>query len=233
MEIKNLSEADILRSRGTSHLGEGINRIKFRKVKCRQDFFDVNGNLIYAKGQEYKIWIVRYIDTVLGVDKDFTALPHAAHESNPWFNYWYVVPIETFGEYRNAPLAEYLELDGEQYRLIADVNNGTYVLVPSWVLQQEAVLQMMINQLGGDWTNYRLRGRFLRTNGFQYIAWFITKRVDKISTNYFFDVAKQQLIEWHESDESIWTSISSGNSWFRIGYNKVKANSKEIIFKLR
>lgn len=233
MSIKNLSEAEILQNRGSSHLGEGVKRIRFVRVRCRKDYSDNQGNLIYAKGQEYKIWIVRYVDMVLGITKDFTAIPHAENEERPWFNYWYVVPIDTFGEHESAPLAEYAEIDGEQYSLIADVNDNTYLLVPSCVLQVNWVLQMMIGLYKGDATNYCFRGRFLRTQGVQYIAWFITKRVDKVSKHFFFDVAKQQLIEWVESDESIWTSISSGSSWFRIGFSKVKANSREIIFKVK
>ena len=77
--MKNLSEREILQRAAESHLGQGIKRLTFRRLKCLQSFHR-NGELIYEKGKTYKLWIVRYVDYILEITKDFTAIPHEERE---------------------------------------------------------------------------------------------------------------------------------------------------------
>lgn len=251
MIYQNFSEKEILShfSRN-SHLGLGIKRLTLKIVRCTQDYVD-NGKLIYQKGREYKIWILKYSDTLFGLTKWFTSVPRIISKQNVQEDVnrnvasYHMVPLETFMYAEDDPKKasfydfEIVNQQGNKetirYQLFVDVNDGMQYLIEPWSLNKESVVEFSRTIYGGDRLDYTIRGRFLCDKNERHIVWLLRQYLGKKqSQDLFFDVLTQKFIDWDlYRDEASMSPISSGQAMVHIGRNSIKADKYQFIYVLR
>lgn len=238
MYYVNFSEKQILNQvSSNSHLGQGIRRLCFKVVRCTQDYFE-QGQLIYQRGKEYKLWIVEYSDILLGMTCWFTAQPQILDEK-PWKKSYFMVPIEVF-LYANECLAfegllKFSAPEEKAFRLFVDVNDGMQCLIEPWSLNKAKVLDFAVQKFGGTLLDYSIRGRFICNRQERHIVWLIRHRLGKKQyADLFFDVLKQDFISWNLlADDASMAPISSGQAMVHIGRSTVKADKYGFIYRLR
>ena len=206
--VDSFSEKQILDQVGrNSHLGQGIRRLRLKKVRCYQDYVE-HGRLIYQKGKEYKLWIVEYSDILLGITRWFTAMPQIL-EKEPMEKTYFMVPIDVF------PYA-----------------NESVVYVSS--ISFDTPEDFAVKQKGGTLLDYNIRGRFISNRKERHIVWLIRRKLGKKQyVDLFFDVLKQDFISWNLlADDASMAPISSGQAMVHIGSNSVKADKYGFIYRL-
>lgn len=249
MIYKNFSEKEILDARGNSHLGEGIKRLVLKIVRCTENYED-DGKLIYQRGKEYKLWIVKYSDTLLGITKWFTAEPKIIDENSLEYKSgpqrtFLMVPLQTFlyaeDDQEKASFYDF-EIVNQQgikevirYQLFVDANDGMQYLIKPWSLKKSEVIQFAVAKLGGTLLDYAIRGRFVCNTKERHIIWLLRRRLGKKQyEDLFFDALKQDFISWNPyADDASMTPISSGQAMVHIGRNSVKADKYQFIYVLR
>lgn len=245
LKFVNFSEKEILdRFQKNSHLGQGIERLKFKTVRCTKDY-EYQGKLIYQKRKEYKLWIVKYSDVLNGTSSWFTAQPKVIDEDIPQAvpcKDFYMVPLEVFEYAGNSlevsPFFEHEEFCGEgvvkRYQLFVDVNDGMQKLINPWSLNKSEVVNFAVQQYGGSVLDYTIRGRLVTNPRESHIVWLLRKRLGrKQYLDLFFDVLEQEFIRWdmYAPDAKL-LPISSGQAMVHIGHNTVKADKYGFIYRL-
>lgn len=242
MIYENFSEKQILDGvRRESHLGQGIKRLSLRIVRCTEDYFE-QGNLIYQKGKEYKLWIVKYSDILLGITKWFTAEPKIIDDGCPQYDgaphrTFFMVPLETFIYAEESPKAVCFEFQipiSIKYQLFVDINDGMQYLIEPWSLEKSAVIEYARKIYGGATLDYNIRGRYVCNKDERHIVWLLRQYLGKKqSQDLFFDVLRQQFIAWDMyRDDASMSPISSGQAMIHIGSNTVKADKFRMHYKL-
>lgn len=237
MYYLNFSEKQILEQVGrNSHLGQGIRRLRLKRVRCYQDYVE-HGRLIYQKGKEYKLWIVEYSDILLGITRWFTAMPQIL-EKEPMEKTYFMVPIDVF-PYANESVVYVSSIsfdtpEEKTFQLFVDVNDGMQSLIEPWSLNKAKVLDFAVKQKGGTLLDYNIRGRFISNRKERHIVWLIRRRLGKKQyVDLFFDVLKQDFISWNLlADDASMAPISSGQAMVHIGSNSVKADKYGFIYRL-
>lgn len=237
MYYLNFSEKQILNQVGrNSHLGQGIRRLRLKKVRCYQDYVE-GGRLIYQKGQEYQLWIVKYSDVLFNITRWFTARPQILAEE-PMEKTYFVVPIDVF-PYANESVVYVSSIsfntpEEKTFQLFVDVNDGMQSLIEPWSLNKAKVLEFVIRKHGGTLLDYTIRGRFISNRKERHIVWLIRRRLGKKQyVDLFFDVLKQDFISWNLlADDASMAPISSGQAMVHIGANSVKADKYGFIYRL-
>ncbi len=228
--MKNLSEREILQHAAESHLGQGIKRLTFRRLLCLQDFRR-NGELIYEKGKTYKLWVVRYVDYILEIAKDFTAMPHEDREDFPGFNFWYAVPQGTFEDYRTAPKTYcWTAADGTEYRLITDLRDGTQCLIPEWRLSKKAVTEYVLRKLEGDTLLLQAVPRILWTDA-PAVVWFIRQKLNKATRYFYMDVVSGEIHPWGDTKYSVLAPVSSNAKAIEAGQTSLRYRRKVLEYR--
>ena len=220
MERVHLSERAILADiRRNSHLGQGIERITFRRIRCLKDFIQ-NGKLIYKAGEEYKIWIVPYEDSILQSKVDFTVVPSLVDpELSPSPYYWYAVPLGTFENINQAPYAYTIQLGDVDYRLVCD-SEGYQVLVEEWQLNREAVKVYVADIKGGEPEDYKIVARMAGRHDEMMITYELTRRINKFQKEtWYFDVITRQI---HGADQPIVIPVGNNQKTIVWGPTKVR-----------
>lgn len=228
MEIVHLSERAILEAaRRHSHLGQGIDRITFRRIRCLKDF-RANGKLIYRAGKEYKIWIVRYRDAILQVTVDFTVIPSVVDpEQNPQPYHWYAVPLGTFEDLKQAPYAYTAHIGGLDYRLVCD-SEGYQVLIEEWQLDREAVKIYVANIKGCEADDFKIVARMAGRYDEMMITYELTRRVNKFQREtWYFDVITRQI---HQAGQPIIIPVGNNQKTIIWGPTKVRYTKGKLNF---
>lgn len=246
LKFVNFSEKEILeRFQRNSHLGQGIERLKFKTVRCTCDFY-YDGKLIYEKRKEYKLWIVKYSDVLTGTSLWFTAQPKVIDDKDLETNVvkdFYMVPLDVFEYAGNSvevsPFFEFEECLGDEslkkrFQLFVDVNDGMQKLIDPWSLDKARVLKYVAEVHGGSVLDYTIRGRLITNPKESHIIWLIRKRLGKKQyVDLFFDALEQKFIVWdmYAPDAKL-LPISSGQAMVHIGHNTVKADKYGFIYRL-
>lgn len=246
LKFVNFSEKEILeRFQKNSHLGQGIERLKFKTVRCTKDYV-YDGKLIYQKRQEYKLWIVKYSDVLTGTSSWFTAQPMVIDGDIPQavpYKDFYMVPLDVFEYAGNSlevsPYFEHEELffgeaSTKRYQLFVDVNDGMQKLIDPWSLKKSEVVNFAKQKHGGSVLDYTIRGRLVTNPSESHIVWLLRKRLGrKQYLDLFFDVLEQEFISWdmYAPDAKL-LPISSGQAMVHIGHNTVKADKYGFIYRL-
>ncbi len=247
LKFVNFSEKEIIaRHCGNSHLGiSEINRLKFKVVRCTEDF-SYHGKLIYQKGKEYKLWIVKYIESVKETEDWYTATPRIEEDKIPADSerLFYVVPLSVFQYADNvqqvAPFCDFEVPDEDgrlktvRYQLFVDINDGMQKLIEPWSLEKAAVVEYLVKLLKGNPVDYTLCGRQISNQKETRIIWLVRKKVAKgKSSYYFFDVLQQELVDWDiYAPDAKMSPISSGQAMVHIGTNTVRADKYGFTYRL-
>lgn len=242
MIYENFSEKQILEDLSrNNHLGQGIERLSLKIVRCTANFFNPKGMLIYRHGKEYKLWIVKYSDVLLGVTKWFTAEPKMFHQTSPEAQMphptFYMVPLEVFQYAGESPQAVGFEFSpGKRlFQLFVDANDGMRCLVDAECLEKSAVIDYAVQVKGGSPLDYTIRGRLVRNRKECHIVWLLQRKMGKRQTEtYFFDVMTKKFIDWNTNQpDAIMAPISSGQAMVRVwGNNTVRADKYRMYYKL-
>lgn len=246
LKFVNFSEKEILeRFQRNSHLGQGIERLKFKTVRCTHDFH-YDGKLIYEQRKVYTLWIVKYSDVLTGSTLWFTAQPEVIEESDSQtlpHRDFYMVPLDVFEYAGNSvevsPFFEYEAVPGEEmskwcFQLFVDVNDGMQKLIDPWSLIKSDVIDFTVRKFGGSKLDYTIRGRLITNPKESHIIWLIRKHTGKKQyVDLFFDVLLQDFISWdmYAPDAKL-LPISSGQAMVHIGHNTVKADKYGFIYRL-
>lgn len=240
MFYANFSEKQILSQMSSnSHLAQGVRRMRLKTVRCTQDYIE-DGKQIYRRGESYTLWIVKYSDILLGITCWFTAKPQIL-ENEPFEKTYFMVPVNVFrSAEESVAFVSEMSFDipelgiKKNFQLFVDVNDGMQSLIEPWSLVKEKVVDFAIKKYGGTKLDYAIRGRFICNRHERHIVWFIRRKLGKKQfVDYYFDVLKQDFIQWSALDEDAsMAPISSGQAMVHVGRNTVKADKFRFIYRL-